>query len=60
MDTAHCAILKADINAQRVTVDRIFKMIETRAAGLKCAAEPLIQGTLAPPGYQYEPVCWQC
>jgi hypothetical protein len=59
MDIAHRAILKADINAQRVTVDRIFKMLETRATGLKCAAEPLIQGTQAEPGHQYELVGWQ-
>jgi hypothetical protein len=34
MDTAKLALLKADINAQRMTIDRIFTMLEDRAANL--------------------------
>jgi hypothetical protein len=28
MDAAKLALLKADINAQRATIDRIFRMLE--------------------------------
>jgi AraC-like DNA-binding protein len=34
MDAAKLALLKADINAQRMTIDRIFTMLEDRAANL--------------------------
>ena len=34
MDAAQLALLKADINAQRATIDRIFRMLEDRAVDL--------------------------
>jgi len=34
MDSANLALLKADINAQQVTIDRIFKLLENRALDL--------------------------
>ncbi|PSN18644.1 hypothetical protein C7271_11450 [filamentous cyanobacterium CCP5] len=34
MDSADLALLKADVNAQRTTIDRIFEMLESRALDL--------------------------